>query len=98
MRDIETEIEYSVESDGTINMKCVVPLNEDEVNEFERVLPQGSNFLYPTLDKNSITYTHQENYDTEREAQKRVGNRVDLFKMFVRSRTELTIPCNLKIK
>ena len=97
MRKIKAEVNYKINDDGSIQMSCSVPLTDDEVDEFRRVLAQGSTFLDPTIDGNTIHYSLLEKYNSKKEADKIVENRVKLFHMSVRSRTELTLSCDLTL-
>lgn len=97
MRDIEAEINHSIRDDGLLKLACSVRLEENEIEEFEKVLPQGSKFLSPTIGDGAINYSLETKYESKDEAEEKLSHRLELFEMFVRSRTELTIPCNLKL-
>jgi len=91
MRDEKATVDYTIEPNGTINFSCEVPLTDDEVEEFKRVLSQGSAFLSPSLGENSISYFHSETYDSKEEAERRLQGRLETFAEGVRSRTEITL-------
>lgn len=95
MRDIEAEINYSIQDDGLVTFSCSVPLEENEIEEFEKSLPQGSNFLSPSIEDGAINYSLETKYDSKAEAEGKLDHRLELIKMCVRSRTELTILYNL---